>query len=88
MVRAAISGGSWARQAQSWVGTGQNEAISREQVQEVLSSDQIAGVAHRLGVSPDRAASVLANVLPGVVDAVTPDGKLPSARDLGARVGP
>lgn len=75
-------------QAHSWVDTGQNEPISGEQVQEVLSSDQIAAVAQRLGVSPDQAASVLAQVLPGVVDAVTPDGKVPSQEELEKRIGP
>ena len=51
-------------------------------------SDQIAAVAQRLGVSPDQAASVLAQVLPGVVDAVTPDGKVPSQEELEKRIGP
>jgi uncharacterized protein YidB (DUF937 family) len=75
-------------QARSWVGTGRNEEISGAQVQEVLSGDQIAAVAGQLGISQDQAASVLAKVLPQVVDRVTPDGKLPSADELAARIGP
>lgn len=74
-------------QAQSWVGTGPNEEISGAQVQEVLSGEQLAAVAGQLGIPPDQAASVLAKVIPGLVDTVTPDGKLPSAEELAARLG-
>jgi uncharacterized protein YidB (DUF937 family) len=74
-------------QVDSWVSTGANEPISAEQVQSVLSGEQIADVAGRLGVSDDEAASVLAGVIPGVVDAVTPEGTLPSEEELRARFG-
>jgi len=58
--------------AASWVGTGKNLSISKE---------QIAGIAKSLGVSPDQAASTLASLLPQAVDQLTPNGKLP-ANDL------
>jgi uncharacterized protein YidB (DUF937 family) len=67
---------------QSWVGTGENASLSASEVQQVVSDDQIAEVAERLGVSREQAASVLADVIPDVVNGVTPDGQLPDQGQL------
>jgi uncharacterized protein YidB (DUF937 family) len=61
----------------SWIGTGQNMPISGEQLQNVLSSEQIERVASQAGVSPEAAISGLARILPLVVDHLTPDGEIP-----------
>lgn len=64
--------------AQSWVATGANLPISAEQIQAVLSSGAVAGVAQKLGIDPQAAAGQLAQLLPQVVDRLTPDGQLPA----------
>lgn len=64
-------------QADSWVGTGANEPISGADVREVVGSEEISRIANELGVSEDEAAAAVAQVLPEVVDKVTPDGTLP-----------
>jgi uncharacterized protein YidB (DUF937 family) len=69
-------------QADSWVGTGPNEAVSSGQVQEVIGDDEIAQIAEKLGVSQKQAAQAIAEVLPQVVDRVSPDGQLPPEADL------
>jgi len=56
----------------SWVGTGDNLAITPDQVQSVL-----AAVAQRLGLSSADVANQLAGLLPHAVDAVTPAGAVP-----------
>jgi uncharacterized protein YidB (DUF937 family) len=61
----------------SWVGTGNNAAITPEQVQEVLGSDVIQQLAEKSGVSIDAAKAQLAELLPSLIDKVTPDGKIP-----------
>jgi len=66
----------------SWVSSGPNMAVSGDQVQSVLGSDAIKSLAERAGVSPDTASSMLAQVLPGIVDKLTPDGKLPESGSL------
>ena len=76
---AAVAG-----KAQSWVGTGANEPISGEQVEHTLGSDTVAQVAQDAGVSHEDAKSQLASLLPGLVDKLSPDGKLP---DLGGLSG-
>ena len=61
----------------SWIGSGQNQPISGDQLTNVLGSDALAGIAAKLGVNPGEAAGQLAQVLPGIVDKLTPNGEAP-----------
>ena len=63
-----------AQQAQSWVGTGQNLPISAEQITQVLGSGKLQDLAKQLGLDHGELAAKLANVLPHVVDHLTPNG--------------
>jgi uncharacterized protein YidB (DUF937 family) len=67
---------------QSWVGTGDNLPLSAAEVEQVVSHEQIAQIAQRLGVSEQEAASVLSDVIPDVVNGVTRDGQLPDSSRL------
>lgn len=64
-------------QAQSWVGTGQNMPISADALQQVLGSGQLEKIAQQLGMTQEDAAGGLAQMLPGVVDQMTPQGQIP-----------
>jgi uncharacterized protein YidB (DUF937 family) len=75
------------KQAASWVGKGPNEPISPQQVEQVVAPEQIDEVASELGVSHEQAAGVLAEVIPAVVDGVTPGGEVPSTEELAAKIG-
>jgi uncharacterized protein YidB (DUF937 family) len=66
----------------SWVGTGQNQAISPDQVQQVLGNNTLQQVAEKAGVSPDQAKSSLAELLPTLVDKLTPNGQVPEHSSL------
>lgn len=61
----------------SWIGTGQNAPISGEQLGEVLGDDTLGDLAARLGMEPGDAAGQLAQVLPGLIDRLTPQGTAP-----------
>jgi uncharacterized protein YidB (DUF937 family) len=61
----------------SWVGTGNNAAITPEQVQEVLGSDVIKQLSEKSGISIDDAKAQIAELLPSLIDKVTPEGKIP-----------
>jgi uncharacterized protein YidB (DUF937 family) len=61
----------------SWVGTGQNKSISPDQIKNVLGSDVLGGIASKLGLNVNDLSSQLSNLLPGVVDKLTPEGKVP-----------
>ncbi len=62
----------------SWIGTGQNLPVSGQQLNDVLGSDMIAGLARQLGMSQGDTADQLSQVLPQVVDRLTPDGQAPA----------
>jgi uncharacterized protein YidB (DUF937 family) len=66
---------------QSWVGMGENEAISSDQIQNVLGSDQVKALAAKMGVDPTQASTFLAEYLPKIVDKLTPEGKVDPAAD-------
>jgi len=62
----------------SWVGTGKNLPISAEQITKVLGSAQLGDLAKQAGLTPEKASSMLASVLPGLVDSLTPKGNVPN----------
>jgi uncharacterized protein YidB (DUF937 family) len=70
--------GGMAAQVGSWVGTGANMPISGAQLQEILGSGSIGEIAQKLGLSHADASSGLAQVLPHVVDQLTPGGQVPA----------
>ena len=63
----------------SWVGSGQNQAVSGEQLTNVLGTDAMAGLAEKLGMSQGDAAGQLSNILPGLIDKLTPQGQAPAS---------
>jgi uncharacterized protein YidB (DUF937 family) len=62
----------------SWIGSGQNLPISADQLQNVLGSDAVSGIAAKLGVNPTDALGQLSSMLPGLVDKLTPNGQAPA----------
>ncbi|WP_327405124.1 YidB family protein [Streptomyces sp. NBC_01288] len=71
-----------AEQKDSWVGTGQNQAVTGEQIQQALPDETLQKVAEQAGVTPEQAASDLARTLPQAVDKLTPEGQVPQAASL------
>jgi uncharacterized protein YidB (DUF937 family) len=65
----------------SWVGMGENQPVSSNQIQEALGSDQVRAIAARMGVDPNLASNFLAEYLPKIVDKLTPAGKIDPAAD-------
>jgi uncharacterized protein YidB (DUF937 family) len=63
----------------SWVGNGENVPISGDQLSEVLGADALSGLAGKFGMDGNALAGQLSNVLPGLVDKLTPGGELPAA---------
>ena len=61
---------------QSWVGMGENQQVSSNQMQNVLGPEQVNAIATRLGVDPAIVSTFLAEYLPKIVDKLTPAGKI------------
>ncbi len=64
--------------AKSWVGTGENAPISGDQIGQVLGGDMMGELASTLGMSQGDAAGSLAQMLPGLIDQLTPNGQAPA----------
>jgi uncharacterized protein YidB (DUF937 family) len=62
----------------SWIGSGANQAISADQLTNVLGSDALAGMASKLGLDQGDVAGQLSQLLPGLVDKLTPAGQAPA----------
>jgi uncharacterized protein YidB (DUF937 family) len=60
---------------------GENEAISSNQVQNALGSEQVKALAAKMGIDPAQASGFLAEYLPKIVDKLTPAGKIDPAAD-------
>lgn len=71
----------------SWIGTGQNQPVSGDQLQAVLGSSQVAALAAKVGISPDQAKAALSQILPQVIDKLSPQGQLPQGNLLEAAMG-
>lgn len=64
--------------ANSWVGSGENEALDPDDVEQALGSEQLDKIAHEAGVSREDAKGGLASMIPGLVDKASPGGSLPT----------
>src|SRR6266480_3625198 len=59
----------------SWVGMGENQSISSNQIQNVLGSEQVKALAAKMGVDQAQASHFLAEYLPKIVDKLRPKEK-------------
>lgn len=66
--------GGLAEAVNSWVGTGANQPVSAEAIQQVLSATQLGEIANRFGISNEQVSSGLATVLPELINHLTPNG--------------
>jgi uncharacterized protein YidB (DUF937 family) len=66
----------------SWVGSGQNQPVSSNQLSSALGPDLIKALAQRSGLSEEEVGKQLSQILPGLVDKLTPNGRLPTAAEL------
>jgi uncharacterized protein YidB (DUF937 family) len=59
----------------SWISTGQNLPISADQLQSALHSDALTQAAQRFGVDPNQLTSMMSQLLPHILDKMTPNGQ-------------
>jgi|SRR5882724_13213461 len=63
----------------SWVRGGQNLPISAEQVRQALGDQRLQQFASAAGIDVQSVSAKLTELLPQVVDKLTPEGKIPSS---------
>jgi uncharacterized protein YidB (DUF937 family) len=60
----------------SWVGSGPRQLVTGDQIQQILGSERIKGLAAKLGVDQAQASQLVAEHLPKIIDHLTPAGKI------------
>lgn len=73
-------------QAQSWVSTGPNQPVPPSALDGLFGADQVAALAAQAGVSDGEVRAGLSELLPEVVDRLTPAGQVPAQDELLAGV--
>ena len=68
----------------SWLGDGENQAISGQQITDVLGSDKVNDFASSLNIDADSAQDELAKIVPEIVDKSSSGGQL---NDLLSAIG-
>lgn len=68
-------------QADSWVSTGPNATLKAEEIDEVVGGQELSRLSQQLGVPEREVALGLADILPEMVDQLSPEGQLPPEAD-------
>jgi len=69
----------------SWIGAGANQPIQPAQLGSALGQQTISALAQKAGISEQDLLAQLAQALPGIVNNLTPNGRLPTATELASR---
>ena len=69
-------------QTKSWVGSGQNQPVSPNQLGQALGPNIIKTLSQMTGVSEDELTKQLSQGIPVIVNTLTPNGKLPTVAEL------
>ena len=71
----------YSQQAASWVSTGPNEDLPPEAMGEIVGTEELSRLSQQLGVDESEVSSSMAQILPEVVNQLTPDGNVPDDSD-------
>ena len=61
----------------SWISTGENLPVSADQIKDALGSDKIKELASKLNLGEHETSKSLADMLPHLINKLTPDGSVP-----------
>jgi outer membrane protein OmpA-like peptidoglycan-associated protein/uncharacterized protein YidB (DUF937 family) len=62
----------------SWLGNGENRSLTLSQLESVLGNNVMQQMASRLDLSTGTVSTALGQLIPTVIDKLSPDGKLPT----------
>lgn len=72
-----------AETADSWVKTGPNQPIGSEHLEQVIGPDVLSALSEQTGLSREELLARLTREVPDAVDALTPQGRLPTEDEAG-----
>jgi len=70
----------------SWIGTGQNRPIEPSQLERMFPNE-VTQMSQQAGLPPQQGGSILAQLLPALVDQLTPRGQVPQQSEMGDLTG-
>ena len=70
----------------SWIGTGQNKPVQPEDLGDALGKRAVTQMADKAGCSQQDLLSQLAAALPGIIDKLTQDGRVPTQAEINQRI--
>ena len=79
--------GGLSNQANSWVGSGQNQPVSPGKLSQALGPTIIKTLSQITGLSEDDLTKQLSQGIPVIVNTLTPNGRLPTAAELSKMMG-
>ena len=71
-----LKSGGLGDQVSSWLGDGENEPVSADQITSALGADKIDEMASKLGVDSSSAAETLSQAVPSLMDKMSSGGNL------------
>lgn len=72
-----LSNSGMGKQVQSWIGTGENQPVSGQQMQQAMDPNELHSMAEQAGMSDEEASEQLAQAVPQMVNQATPEGQIP-----------
>lgn len=66
----------------TWIGTGENAPVAPKDLKTALGQDTVRKAADQAGIKSDDFLTQLARTLPGLIDSLTPNGRLPSSQEV------
>jgi len=75
-IASKLSEGGLSEQVSSWLGDGDNAAVSPDQIKSALGDNQISEMASKLGMDADATASQLSEALPALLDKSSSGGSI------------
>ena len=71
----------YSQQAASWVSNGSNEELQPHAVSELMGTEELSRLSQQLGVSQEEVSSGMAQILPEMMNHLTPQGDVPADGD-------
>ena len=82
-----LKDGGLGGQVDSWMGDGENEPVSAEQMKSALSEEELAAAAEKMGCDTDTAAQQLSDAIPGLADKMSGGGSMLDPSALAEKLG-